>query len=461
MGDGGVPLRQIEEREIDPDGVLGPAESGGGGQRLELRGEGMRRNDVAARSTQGEPDPQDVMEVAALAGLAQSGLGLGGDLVGANPVASVELQLREDGKEPRQAHPVTHRARSFDQRLQAAAAVADPPLQREDPGELQVRVLERRHLGDPYVERIGALHEATPRPPEGMRPGRRVTEHSEFQGGVAARVGQIERRERMEPGCTPVAPREVPDPRQQGVDLDAMWVVQCGHRHRLAEERIRGVDVAEQECEIAPVSEDRPPQRAVGHGRRDRGVPFVGQLDVAGRDKLFGGDRAATDQFVESVGRCQPRGLLEQFRRRVRRATPGRHHRPGFDPTSDGVVRLDAGAGEVTGALLRLGHDLGEPFVDVLQDVLWRATIGRRGQQRVGEPDPAIADLEDAGREATLESPPRPPNPDRGLEDRHGGLGQGSGMQRHIAGCRLERRDALPDQFVEAARHRQGVHRRR
>ena len=91
------------------------------------------------------------------------------------------------------------------------AGLVEVTFRREDLGELEVRVFDRRHVGDGNLERIGALEQLAPRSPKGVHPGRRVAEHLQLEPGVAELLRQTERLEGIESRLAPAAPRQIAD----------------------------------------------------------------------------------------------------------------------------------------------------------------------------------------------------------------------------------------------------------
>ena len=111
-------------------------------------------------------------------------------------------------------------------------------------------------------------------------------------------------------------------------------------------------------------------------------------------------------------------------------------------------------------ALLRSGRESGQALVDLAAAARRRSVVGGRGEQRVGEPDAIVRRLQDARGHGPLQSRSEAFGAERGFDDAGGRLGERRGMQRHVVGRRIERRDAGSDEPLEAARNRERLRRR-
>ena len=319
-------------------------------------------------------------------------------------------------------------------------------------------MLERRDVGHRRRQRVGALDQVAPRPPEAERPRRGVTEHLELERRVAELVRQAERFPHVEPRPAPAAPRQVADPREQGVDRDAPTRVVRGQRHRLAKERLGELEVREIQRHERASGQDVGPKRPVRAARRRRRAgsrpPDACRRTRSGarrRPSAGGGVRRPRPTGVSRAASSASSAATSDAPRRAAASAPCSRAR------ATDCVRADRRPRQVPGALLGLGDDLGEPLVDAPAPIGRGAAVRGRGEERMGEADGVAGDLEHAGGDGALQPAAARSGPERGDEDRHRRLRERGGVQRDLVGRRIQGGDAGADQAIEAARHLERV----
>ena len=170
IGRRGVAKRVVQHREGHLDGRSEPPMRRSLSDQLDLRPECPCGLDVAAQDMEMQARGKDVLVVRALTGLQEAGKRFARDPLGRVEVTSIDLDLGQHGKEPRDAGPVAARPGVLDQSLDPAAPLGRVAVVAEDPAELQVGVLEERHVVQRQGEDVCALQEVPPRSAEGAQP---------------------------------------------------------------------------------------------------------------------------------------------------------------------------------------------------------------------------------------------------------------------------------------------------
>ena len=244
------------------------------------------------------------------------------------------------------------------------------------------------------------------------------------------------------------------------MDRDPAARIGCRHRHRLEEERLGFVGLAEIEGNVSAPGQGLGPQRAVGQLGRDSPEEFVAAKHVAGHDQVLGRGQETAITCVDLLGRRQACSLLGQPGRDVRCATLDGGGGTLLERLRDQFVGPDCRPRQVSGSLLGLGNNPGEPIVDLPALIGRCSAVRGGGKERMGETDRAVDDLEHADGLPTSEAVIRSIHADRGHDDCDGWLREGRSMERDLVGGRFQSGNVRPDQIVETARHSQHVVRR-
>ncbi len=298
IGRRGVAKRVVQHREGHLDRRSEPPVRRSLSDQLHLRPERPRGLDVAAHDMEMQARGKDVLVVRALTGLQEAGVRLARDP--SRPLRG--HQHRPRSRPARQGAagcwPSRRSPGVLDQSLDPAAPLGCVAVVAEDPAELQVGVLEERHVVQRQVEDVCALQEVPPRSAEGAQPRSGVAERLELESAVAELLRQAQRQEHVETGAAPATPRQVADPGKAGMDRDPEPRIVDGHRHGPAEQGIRGIQVREHQGKDRPpgeyVTEGRTRRQLCGDEREDR----VGALRVAGTEQVLGvSDASASTVF--------------------------------------------------------------------------------------------------------------------------------------------------------------------